>query len=278
MSILSPKPTWETGIARSAAESVAPGKWQGLVGALSPSFGPTGATLRDVSGFQNHGTLTNMDPATDWVVGENGYALDFDGTLDHIALGDPSALNVSGPLSVFVMFRSTATINNMPLIARWGTDYSYVLMADYRTDNALVFFARVSGVSKEALGTVATYNDGNWHFATGVFDGANVRLYTDLETITGDATTGPISTPAQNVIIGNYSNLPGASYFPGQIAQVLIYNRALTPSEIRELYADPFEMFRLMRQMYASAGAAPTDIGGEVFRSNVFGNRIVRAA
>ena len=39
----------------------------------------SGTTATDSSGAGNDGTLNNMDPATDWVYGEIGGGLDFDG-------------------------------------------------------------------------------------------------------------------------------------------------------------------------------------------------------
>jgi len=39
-----------------------------------------GSTAYDKSGKGNDGTLTNMDPGTDWVTDKYGYALDFDGS------------------------------------------------------------------------------------------------------------------------------------------------------------------------------------------------------
>ena len=51
---------------------------KGLVGAWAFQDGG-GSVLRDVSGRGNTGTLTNMDPATDWVSSPYGGALYFDG-------------------------------------------------------------------------------------------------------------------------------------------------------------------------------------------------------
>jgi len=74
----SPRPSYGQGFARSAGESAYPKFWEGLIGAWVPELGPTGNTLIDVSGFGHHGTLTLMDPSSDWVIGANqrapGYA------------------------------------------------------------------------------------------------------------------------------------------------------------------------------------------------------------
>ena len=82
-----PQPTYQQGFARSASESAYPSLWKGLVGAWAMGLGPTGiATLRDVSGNQNHGTIKGSMTSTDSVVSDGRYALDFDGTDDGIDL------------------------------------------------------------------------------------------------------------------------------------------------------------------------------------------------
>jgi len=86
------RPSYTQGFARSAAESAYPNLWNGLVGAWIPPLGPTGLTVRDVSGWGNQGTLTDMDPATAWAKTEKGWALDFDGAarLDSVDIMDPA--------------------------------------------------------------------------------------------------------------------------------------------------------------------------------------------
>lgn len=60
---------------------------QGLIGLWSMRAG-AGSTLHDASRWQRHGTLTAMDPATDWVVDDNCLALDYDGSDDRVSLGN----------------------------------------------------------------------------------------------------------------------------------------------------------------------------------------------
>jgi len=61
------------------AGSEAPELWDGLVG-LWPLAAGGGVDAYDLSGYGNHGTLTNMDPATDWVPSPYGWALDLKNT------------------------------------------------------------------------------------------------------------------------------------------------------------------------------------------------------
>ena len=90
------RPSYKSGFARYAGESMRPGLWKGLVGLWAPMLGPTGVTLGDWSGRRKHGTLTNMDPATDWVPGPMGRALDFDGSDDYVDVPFGKGLNVGG--------------------------------------------------------------------------------------------------------------------------------------------------------------------------------------
>jgi len=67
------------------ADSCAPGLWKDLVG-FWPLAAGGGATAYDISGYGNHGTLTNMDPSSDWVVTEKGRAVNFDKTNNYISV------------------------------------------------------------------------------------------------------------------------------------------------------------------------------------------------
>ena len=98
-------PSWAHGFARNAAESAAPDLWRGLVGAWVPALGPTGGTLHDVAGSARDGTLTNMDPATDWVVGSPGSVLDFDGSNDYVNV-PIAGLPVVEPLTMIAVAMS----------------------------------------------------------------------------------------------------------------------------------------------------------------------------
>jgi len=210
----------------------------GLVAYWSFDVGKGDTTVYDMSGNRNHGTLTNMDATQDWVDGNTGLgqALDLDGSNDYVNIGDPPILNISGNITVSAWLKHTTGGSNTPLVARWGTDESYALFAgDVTTANALAFFIRVSNTNFTAISS-NTYADGVWHHVVGIFDGSNVRLIVDggVEDVIGDATSGPIDTPANNVVIGAYNN--NGSNFDGQVDDVRIYKRALAPQEVKRLY------------------------------------------
>lgn len=191
-----------------------------------------GTAAYDRSGNNNTGTLTNGPVRK---IGRIGQALKFDGSDDYVQVGNPSSLNISGNITVATWFKFSVSQTNRPIVNRWGTDQSYGLFVNSTGADNISFFIRVAEINKGAISN-NTYNDGNWHYAVGIFDGSNVRLVIDggRENITGDATSGPIDTPATNVVFGQYNNL--GNPFNGLIDEVRIYNRALTPAEIKRLY------------------------------------------
>lgn len=63
-----------------------PGLWRGCVGAWNPGLGPTGLTLRDWSGFGNHGTASTTAAAI-WQANQGKYAARSDATYFDIISG-----------------------------------------------------------------------------------------------------------------------------------------------------------------------------------------------
>lgn len=61
----------------------------GLVAHWGFDVGTGSVLAKNSTGLGNNGLLQNMDPATDWVAGKIGGALDFDGTDDGLICPTP---------------------------------------------------------------------------------------------------------------------------------------------------------------------------------------------
>ena len=75
-------------------------------------------------------------------------------------------------------------------------------------------------------------DDNAWHFLTMVYDGTNIIAYVDGNHVW-------TNVKAINTVLGNYfigKSSWGTNYFNGNIDEVTIWDEALAPSEIRELY------------------------------------------
>lgn len=212
----------------------------GLVFCGGMEFPSTGY-YHDASGYENHGTLTNMDPPTDWV---------WSAELGRWALVGAASDYVSSPLS------SAQTPSHISIAAWiwrngdgvWGhaidkssnlaqTDgYRFTI----RNDNKFRFrFASAYNVRREAVST-ASVLAGAWYHLVSTFDEANVRLYLNG----GLDSTHPL---AYSIYHGGLATLffrHNTDGLIGRIANPLIYNRVLTPSEIQWL-ADPTHHLRV---------------------------------
>jgi len=235
------------------ADSCAPDLWKGLVGAW-PLQEPGGLTAFDVSGYRNNGTLTNMDPATDWVTTPMGRALDFDGYND------------------FVVTARDPTANGPPItVATWGnirTSMEYEGIAATKTSNdgaGWVIWIFASNNLRVKIGSggggygalIANITLGQWFHVGFTYDNATIKPYFNGKEAASVAAAAA-TVPGSVMQIGR--TYVGAYFLDCQLANLGIWNRILLPSEIRSLYTNPWAMHTLRRrvQVRGAAGGGGT--------------------
>lgn len=236
------KPSFKQGFARSAAESKYPDLWRGLVGAWATNLGCTGiTTLHDVSGRRNNGTLNGSMTQDNWVIGRNGYALDFDGTDDYVNVGNHSTIR-----TVAFWMKHNSPLKSYSIPFSWGT-------------NQWVFLLNSAGLlTYKYDGTNANLKSGilvdQWYFIVGTFDGSNRKGYAN-----GVLESGPLADTANDSIDGMFIGAhepAGTNPWDGLIDDVRIYNRALTSQEIKFLYENSMALFQLKPRVYKAPAAA----------------------
>jgi len=233
---------WQSGIARNRSECDPRYQhlWDGLVGAWYPKLGPTGATLRDVSGHHNHGVLTNMEPATDWVLGEDGWALNLDGATDYVSV--PSA--VMKPCENENAFSVAAWVYNRNLavdgaiMGQWGANPQFILWMDTGDGaDGYAFIVRdADGGSSRCGETTASATADVWQHVVGTWDGKWVRVYVDGAQVAAVASPRTLKSGSLGVGIGSDVGNAAARLFPGMIESVYLSNHPLSAAEIRTLY------------------------------------------
>lgn len=234
-------PSWRQGFARYRHRSAYPGLWDGLLAAWLPALGPTGSTLRDISGRGKHGVLTNMAPGSDWVTtGKRGlpYALDFDGSDDHIETAGGFLEAEAGTLAVYFTAGLQLGADRYIMAARTpGSNNRIYIYVSSPTANDLGFGWADNAIAMTHDNNIA--GDGKWHLAalTWSGDGASVLGYLDGEQITSDS--GALSSAPSNFRLGSFAEVTPYQFFLGKIAAGWAYNRALRRSEIRALYRKP---------------------------------------
>jgi hypothetical protein len=206
-----------------------------LVGWWCPSIDATGGILLDRSGRNNHGTLTNMDPASDWVVSGGKGALDFDGSNDYVDLGNnPSLTNANGTLSFWFGNKGTNKVASI-FSRNINADVWPVFSVGY--EGSRMFLSSNAGASGEPGTTILAYsavNNGD-HIVVS-WAGLVASCYQNARLVaTITRTNGFGNNPSSRTVIGRSGEFNNY-YFDGQIDDVRIYNRALTAGEVSELY------------------------------------------
>ncbi len=251
-------PSWKQGFARSQAESAFPNLWTNLRGLWAPALGPTGVQLFDVSGQRNHGAITDMDPATDWVPGDprvGGYALEFVANQDNrviIPVGN-DALNISGDFAIVALINPGVIAENDYVFhhvggAGEGFD-GYSL--DFTNSDGLRFYDGQNFIN----GDNNTLSVGTWHCVAVSIAGTAATIWVDGSPA-GSGTAG-----SQRAFSG-LAHIGAAGFdlfmYTGKIAFIAIYSRCLAPSEIQHLSRNHLAMLRRRSRFPVSVPAAPT--------------------
>ncbi len=188
-------------------------------------------TTNDVSGNGNTGTLVSMSTTTSPVLGKLGQALNFNGTSQYVNIPSPagSVLDATSTFSVAAWVKVHSHVANDRIVEKyWASSYELGINNSGSGDG----FAFDVG-----YGTIATNHNGipidQWVHVVGTYDGLNIDLY-ENGVLTGTATTTPQTGSGAAVTIG--STAGGGNYFNGQIDDVRIYSRALSASDVMQLY------------------------------------------
>lgn len=204
----------------------------GLVGAWCPSIDRSRSTLLiDQSGYNNHGTLTNMDPGTDWVASEGKVALDFDGTNDYVLINSSAITALTDSITVSAWVRPQVTTRS-DLVSQWssvGANQHFILLQGVTSSQFGFFVSSGSG----GVGTQGfTFAINNWYHICGTYDRTAIKLFVNGNFISSNSQTFAMRAVSTATIdIGRSADAIGRSV----IDDVRIYNRALLQSEIATL-------------------------------------------
>jgi hypothetical protein len=192
----------------------------------------------DSSGNSNTGTLTLMDPATDWVDGKFSKALDFDGSNDVVNIGAPANLNFGNKntISVFAWVKARNNTKNYMGVVYQGPSDGTNCMFNLGT-GATDYVWRASiwhpNVSHYEFGTI---NLNQWDQIGFTYNGAQVKTYQNGNLITTSDATGSFGSVVAGNYIGAYNSAgTNFSYFDGQIDDVRVYNYALTDEQVKQV-------------------------------------------
>jgi len=206
-------------------ETLLPIDKTGLV-AYYPFWQNSGTTLYDESKTGNDGTISGA--TWTWVTARSKPALDFDGVDDYVSVPDDSSLNPTDEITISHWIKTTA--GSWAVSLRKNNQY----WLQQRTDGTARGDLYIEGTDYTVGANAHTLNDGNWHLQTLTYDGSQLKLYVDGEFDDSNNISGTIDTTTNNLIFSYSSGL--TARWPGVLDEVLIYNRALSASEIANIY------------------------------------------
>jgi hypothetical protein len=90
--------------------------------------------------------------------------------------------------------------------------------------------------------TTQTFNTNEWYHLAGTFNGTDIKLFVNGSNDGNGTFTGTLPTPTGNMAIGaSYYNGSLVDWWPGNLANVAIWNRALTSDEINSVMWKTYE-------------------------------------
>jgi len=213
----------------------------GLVGCWLMNEGG-GGKIFDLSGNGKTGTFVGD---THFVPGKFGYCLYFDGTGDYV-LTTANLYSMLGTnaskLSVNLWFRCSVSPYDRLICCRSaaGNNNGFEI---YLHDDSSYILAAIDTTTGYHSGYVTVKAlDDTWRMLTLTWDGTDAYIYMNGIYNTTFASGGTISEDATLLFGVDYSLNP-ARYYTGKLDNIMIFNRALSASEIALLNREPFCMF-----------------------------------
>jgi hypothetical protein len=165
----------------------------------------------------------------------------FDGSSSKIDCGNNAALNLSQAITISLWVKLKTIPSGQDRVLSKGVD-SYVLY--FQDDTTPIAYMQGTPVKTLKFGKSLDLNQ--WYHLAFTYNsnatGNNLKAFVD-GTLSGQQETyGSFATDNLNLIIGNYVN-SSAYGFHGDMDEVRIYNRALSETEIAQIYNSTFPEF-----------------------------------
>jgi len=195
----------------------------------------TAGTTNDLSGNGNTGTMTNMSRSSSPVPGISGQALNFDGVDDYVNIAANSSINDMATATISMWFKVKDLTTSGSFLIKDPGDTSALNIYPY-SDQRLQLTRKYSGDDLYIICTASSFALNEWTHVAATFagmNGSNGHMYFNGVECGYDArssATGALSSDAAGPL------RISSSQQAGSFDEVRVYNRALSASEVAELY------------------------------------------
>jgi len=189
------------------------------------SYPGSGTSWLDLSGYSNNGTLTDGPTFSSSNLG----SIVFDGINDFVSCGNSSSLDVGNNITVNVWFYVNSVSSYQPIVAKVLNDFSLGWEFANSLGNLRLTFRPSATQINLQRGSLSV---GNWYMGTMTYDNTTAILYLNGAQTLSTTSGGPvILNSTEPLTIGKRAS---GQFFNGNIANVQVYNRALSPEEIQQ--------------------------------------------
>lgn len=221
---------------------------------------PMEGTVRDVSGFSNHGLAASAPAYRD---GPRGRALVFDGQNNHVHLPYRVAVSSTFTFAAWVYWDGGPSWQR---IFDFGSDTANYLYLTPSSSSGTLRFGIRNSTSDQFVQHSSALPVGQWSHVAVTIGGGTTRLYLNGTQVGSVATT---LTPAQLVPVKNYlgkSQWSTDPLFRGQLDEVHLADSALSAAQIGALMAGSAPIFN------ASVIAGGTATQGQPYTGTLAGS------
>jgi hypothetical protein len=176
----------------------------------------------DSSGNENTGKARG----TSVVDGKSNRARSFNGNAEYI---DIPPISISNAITVATWVYADNFVQNGFLVTKNPVNTQWALFLE---TNGLKW----RGAGPESTVVCATPSNRTWHHIVGKQEGTVGSLYVD-GVLCASGPVPAIGNAASSISIGRHDSVGCYHYFTGQIDEVRIYNRALSDTEIFQLFS-----------------------------------------
>lgn len=197
-----------------------------------PLHEDSGSTANDISGNNNNGTVSGATLGQTGILGTTAYS--FDGTDDEVDTGLDSSVEGLYNISI-TAWVNLNSVSGEDIVCKWGD--VFLFNVGDGTNGAPRWAMKDSRGSLTVLDAAATISTNSWVFLAVTYDSPTMRLYINASEDSNSplSTGGGMNTGTTTARIGN-RDANNNSVTDGRIADVRIYDTALTQTQIQTLY------------------------------------------
>jgi hypothetical protein len=202
--------------------------------------------IQDSSGYNNDGVYNGSLYSQ---VGIYGDSLAFDGVDDNILVSDSASLNISDKnftISAWVNFDVVTGTKDYMVVDKGDGTTGYLMQIDGRNIYNSRLNCKVNSQTSATADIPATA--GQWYHIACVYNGTHIVNYWNGTEYQATAYSTDVAKNSNDLTIGSDNTLL-TDHFDGRIDQVVIFEEALTPTEINEIW-DTFRSTNVLSKVF----------------------------